>query len=208
MASRTQELNRLLALYRKGIIDEETLVEQIRQIDAEAELRPETAGLGDAEVRALVEVLDGYRAAEESGAATLGTWAEQSTDQALVGGLRTAAAREAKHALLLEQRVRELGGEPEASIPEWLAEFNARLTSEQTTDLERLEMIVARFPDIEASVAPLSEVIGVLADEDPLTAELLRTICVDEVSTLEWAHDAYADRRSEVPDLEPETDPA
>jgi hypothetical protein len=199
VATGKEELKKLLALYRKGIISEEILVEEIREIDQErAAAHPDAFDTEPEEQLALVDTLDAYRAAEESGAQTLLTWARLSTDPALVGGLRTAAAREAKHALLLEQRLRELGAEPKALIPDWLDAFNARITALGATDLDRLRLIVQRFPDIEEAVAPMFDLIELIARTDPLTSELLRTICVDEVSTLEWAHDAYNDRNEIV----------
>lgn len=203
MATGKEELRKLLALYRKGIISEEVLVEQIQEIDREQSLaQSDDVATGPAEKLALLDTLDAYRAAEESGAQTLAAWACQSADPGLVGGLRTAAAREAKHALLLEQRLRELGGEPSAVIPDWLVAFNARITSPGVSDLERLRLIVEHFPDIEGAVTPLFDLITLVGETDPLTSELLRTICVDEVSTLEWAHDAYSDRNESVKEQE------
>ena len=189
-----EETRRLLALYRKGLISEEDLVDQLEDAHRHA-----TAGDGSpgatvgAPSRAIVAVLDGYRAAEESGAETLRRWAELSSDAALAGGLRTIAAREALHAELLAQRVRELGSEPKATAPSWLRDYNAALTDPRASDVERLQTIISQFPDIETALAPLEQTIEALG-EDPLTREMLRTIGQDERSSLEWLHSAYTAR--------------
>lgn len=138
----------------------------------------------------VAERLDACRAAEESGSTTMESWADLSSDPALAGGLRTAAAREATHALLLERRLRELGVEPRASIPGWLLRFNAALLDPKARDVDRLGAIVAQFPDPEAAVEPLDELIDAVRD-DPLTHELLSTIRDDERVTLRWMHASY-----------------
>lgn len=189
-----EETKRLLVLYRKGLISEDNLVDQLEEI------RSATApGIGpvdpltEAGERELVAVLDGYRAAEESGAETLRRWAALSRDAALAGGLRTIAAREALHAQLLEQRVRELGAEPTAAVPTWLSDYNQTLLDPRASDSERLASILRQFPDIEAALAPLEKTIDSL-EADPLTREMLRTIGQDERASLEWLHRAYATR--------------
>jgi hypothetical protein len=186
-----QELSRLLTLYRKGHISEKLLLEQMAEIDGPQGPSHDSRALSRSALR---ELLDGYRAAEASGAQTLGAWAAHSDDAALVGGLRTAAAREAKHAALLEQRLRELGGQPRAVLPGWLADYNSRIADEDVPDVERLALLVERFPDIDQATRPLMVAIEAIEDDD-LTKELLRTICADERSTLEWVHSAYAVRR-------------
>jgi rubrerythrin len=190
--STREEVRRLLALFRKGLIAEDDLLEQLEEIRATGA----EASAGDdapSRVAALLGVLDGYRAAEASGAATLRKWSDLSADAGLAGGLRTIAAREAFHAELLDRRIRELGGEPHARVPAWLADYNEVITDPRATDDDRLEAIVAQFPDIDAALAPLERTIESLAG-DPLTRELLRTIGQDEKASLEWFHSTYATR--------------
>jgi hypothetical protein len=185
-----EETKRLLSLYRKGLISDDDLVAQLEEVRA-AGVASANDGPSASETKSLVEVLDGYRAAEASGAETLRKWAASSRDAALAGGLRTIAAREALHAELLEQRVRELGAEPSAAVPHWLADYNAALLDPAASDSDRLEAIVNQFPDIDAALAPLEQTIGTL-DRDPLTREMLRTIGQDERASLEWLHSVYA----------------
>jgi rubrerythrin len=189
-----EETKRLLVLYRKGLISEENLVDQLEEIRSATATGKEPAEpLTEVSERELVAILDGYRAAEESGAETLKRWAALSRDAALAGGLRTIAAREVLHAQLLEQRVRELGAEPTAAVPAWLSDYNATLLDPRASDSERLASILRQFPDIEAALAPLEKTIDSL-EADPLTREMLRTIGQDERASLEWLHRAYAMR--------------
>ena len=45
-------------------------------------------------------------------------WIDVSTSESVKGGLRTVQGREALHARLMKTRLRELGGESKAQIPE------------------------------------------------------------------------------------------
>lgn len=193
--SARDEVRKLLALFRKGLIAEDDLLGQLEEIRATAADGGTDADAPETRDRAkvLLGLLDGYRAAEASGAATLRKWSDLCADAGLAGGLRTIAAREAFHAELLDRRVRELGGEPHARVPAWLADYNDAITDPRATDDERLGAIVAQFPDIDAALAPLEKTIESIAS-DPLTRELLRTIGQDERASLEWFHSTYATR--------------
>jgi rubrerythrin len=192
--SAREEVRRLLALFRKGLIAEDDLVEQLEDVRGTTAETLENANSDASErVETLLGLLDGYRVAEASGAATLRKWSDLSEDAGLAGGLRTIAAREAVHAELLDRRIRELGGDPHARVPAWLADYNDAITDPRATDDDRLGAIVAQFPDIEAALAPLEKTIESLSG-DPLTRELLRTIGQDERASLEWFHSTYATR--------------
>jgi len=192
--STREEVRRLLALFRKGVIAEDDLLEQLAEVRDAATKPTSSEDVGTtSRAEALLGVLDGYRAAEASGAATLRKWSDLCEDAGLAGGLRTIAAREAFHAELLDRRIRELGGEPQARVPTWLVDYNDAITDPRATDDDRLDAIVAQFPDIDAALAPLEKTIESLAG-DPLTRELLRTIGQDERASLEWFHSTYATR--------------
>lgn len=191
-----ERIKRLLGLFRRGVISEEDLLEQLAEAGAQSHTSQQDRDDSRSAERKRLElafVLDRYRAAEASGAETLTQWSRLSGDNALSGGLRTIAAREAYHAELLACRVRELGAEPRAEIPSWLSEYNSRMSDPAATDVERLEAIVQQFPDIESALTPLAQTIDSI-DEDPLTRELLRTIEQDERASLEWFHSAYTAR--------------
>jgi hypothetical protein len=197
MADSGDEIRKLLRLFRKGHISEEMLLEQMAELvdESPADARAEHAAERDGEARRrkLIAQLDAYRAAEASGAETVASWAQISTDRELKGGLRAVAAREAAHVTLLEQRVRELGGEISAQIPDWLRKYNAAILDPDASDLDRLGAIVAQFPDPEEAVAPLRALASSLEDDD-LSRSLLLGICEDELVTLRWVHEAFTQR--------------
>jgi DNA-binding ferritin-like protein len=137
-----------------------------------------------------IAFLDQFRAGEALGEASLGAWIEVSDTTCVRGGLRTVQAREGMHARLLEQRIKELGGTPEAEVPE--AVYSAAMEqagSREKTDAQKVKDFVARFSDIDAALAPIHELADRL-DDDPETQSLLRTIVQDERSTLEFLTDA------------------
>ncbi len=138
----------------------------------------------------VISFLDQFRAGEALGEASLGAWIEVSDTVCLRGGLRTVQMREGMHARLLEQRIKELGGSPEAEVPE--AVYNAAMERSATTDksdAEKLQAFVAQFPDIDKALAPIYKIADGL-DDDPETQSLLRTIAQDERSTLEFLCEA------------------
>jgi len=198
MPDHPKDLKSLLDAFRDGTVSEEAVLEQIGggRIEAaggtdsrDEAARRRTSGSG-VEEAALLAQLDACRAAEASGSTTMESWADLSSDPVLAGGLRTAAAREATHALLLERRIRELDGQLEAELPDWLARFNAAILDPKARDVDRLGAIVAEFPDPEKALEPLNALIEA-ASGDPLTHELLSTIRDDERVTLRWMHASY-----------------
>lgn len=205
MSEEREELRRLLALYRKGHISEEVFLEQMAELNGAAEFARSADDEEDTPVReepakpTLVQLLDGYRAAEASGAQTLEAWAGLTSDSKLAGGLRTMSAREAAHAFLLEVRIRELGGEPVASVPAWLAGYNKALLDPEADDRDRLAAVVAQFPDTDTALEPLERLIDSIEGDD-LTCELLATIGDDERATLRWFHAAFDARRESSDD--------
>lgn len=194
MSTTREQLDRLLALFRKGAISEEVLLDQLEQV---ADEKPDGDGVAEPVARAdegrLIELLDEFRAAEASGADTLSRWAEMSDDPPLVGGLRALAAREYGHAVLLEHRLRELGVTPAAEIPSWLAGFNKAILSPESTDVERLGALVSRFADIERATERIDHAIE-MAGDDGLTREVLVAIKIDELATIDWLQGAYRSR--------------
>jgi hypothetical protein len=90
--------------------------------------------------------------------------------------------------------VRELGQEPSAQIPEWLAVYNRALTDERASDDDRLGAVVDRFPDVDAALAPLRERIASIR-HDALTRALLDAIALDDELTLRGMHETWAARR-------------
>lgn len=138
----------------------------------------------------VIGFLDQFRAGESLGEASLGAWIAVSDTPCLRGGLRTVQLREGMHARLLEERIKELGGSPQAEVPE--AVHDAQMESAgstEKTDAQKVKEFVALFPDIDAALKPIHDLADRL-DDDQETQSLLRTIAQDERSTLEFLCEA------------------
>jgi DNA-binding ferritin-like protein len=134
----------------------------------------------------VIAFLDEFRAGEALGESSLGAWIHVCRDSTLRGGLRVVQAREASHARLLAERIKELGGALHFEIPDATYEqVMTRSASSETCDAEKVAAFVARFPDPERAVAPIHAVADTL-DDDPETQSLLRTIADDERATLAY----------------------
>ena len=200
---RQLELRRLLRAYRRGLIDEEVFAEQLREIGlgnggapaaeapaAGARLYRVKERTFASEREMLLHFLDEFRAGETFGGVVLSLWLEVARDAALRGGLRVACEREAMHGRLLAARLAELGGRPQATLPEALREAaRARLGARDVPDRDKLAEFLSRLPDAEAAVAPIREVIAQI-EEDCETRALLEAIVADEIATVGWLHEA------------------
>lgn len=141
---------------------------------------------GDAPRERVIHFLDQFRAGEALGEASLGAWIAVCRDPLLRGGLRTVQLREASHARLLAERIKELGGSPHHEIPDASYERVMRLSADTATpDAAKVRDFVERFPDPERALAPLQAVADHL-DDDPETRSLLLAIAQDERATLEF----------------------
>ena len=135
-----------------------------------------------ADKQELLRFLDGFRAGEALGEASLGAWIEVCDCAPLRGGLRTVQQREAMHARLLETRLKELGGSPRVEIPQDRYDKTMQAVgTRDRSDLEKLQEFVAQFPDPDAVIKPILDMAERADDE---TRTLLCTIAQDERSTL------------------------
>ncbi|MEE8167172.1 MAG: hypothetical protein V3T64_16520 [Myxococcota bacterium] len=140
----------------------------------------------------VIELLDGFRAGEALGAASIGAWIDVCTEDCVRGALRTIQQREAMHAQLLEQRLRELGAEPTFEIPAADVERAMKdLGSTQKSDAQKLLDFSQKYPDADVLLKPICDMVARL-DHDQETQWLLRTIVQDERSTLAVVHEACA----------------
>ena len=132
-----------------------------------------------------IAFLDQFRAGEALGESSLGAWIAVCRDTDLRGALRVVQTREGSHARLLAERIKELGGAPRYEIPEdtW-EQVMAGSSSIETSDAEKVEAFVSRFPDPERAFAPIFAIAEQL-DGDPETRSLLCAIAGDERATLE-----------------------
>ena len=144
------------------------------------------------ETPAVVRLLDDLRAAEAAGARVLEAWIAVCALDALRGGLRAVAQREAAHAELLEERLRELGAPCTAAVSEPVLDAAlARYGSAAVSDEEKLVHFLARHPDDSAVTGPIGDLVDAL-DDDPETRELLRLVADGERATLGWLRAYHA----------------
>ena len=143
----------------------------------------------------VLRFLNALRAAEAAGAAVVDAWVAVCPLPSLRGGLRTIAEREAGHAALLEERLRELGGTCDAAIPEAMrAAALARFGSPEVSDEEKLGLVLARYPEEGSVRRPIAHVLELL-DPDLETRELLRLVAEGEGATVAWLRAYHASLR-------------
>ena len=143
----------------------------------------------------MLRFLDALRAAEAAGAAVVDAWVAVCPLPSLRGGLRTIAEREAGHAALLEERLRELGGTCDAAVPDAMrAAAVARFGSSEVPDEEKLGLVLARYPEEGSVRRPIAHVLELL-DPDLETRELLRLVAEGEGATVAWLRAYHASLR-------------
>ena len=173
--------------------EQEQIRSQLASLDARvAQIPAAAAGTGVATTEETIAFLDQFRAGEALGEASLGSWIAVCHTDCLRGGLRTVQLREASHARLLEERIKELGGSPSFELPESVhRQAMEDAGSAERSDALKLKEFVSRFADIDAALAPIHALADRL-DADQETQSLLRTIVQDERATLEFLHEACA----------------
>ncbi|MFQ5668541.1 MAG: hypothetical protein ACE5I7_19220 [Candidatus Binatia bacterium] len=184
----TVEVKRLLKAYRKGLISEELFADQMAEIYGNGNDKTYTYNgrAYSSERKMVLSVLDGFRAAEAFGAESLQVWIACCQVACLRGGLRTICHREAYHARLLEERLKELGGECRAQIPEPLRhEALTGLASREVTDVLKLQGVLARTAGIQDATAALRAAVDQI-EEDQETKHILLTILDDEAASTRW----------------------
>jgi len=131
----------------------------------------------------IIDFLDGYRVAEATAATGLGAWIAASDTDCLRGGLRVVQLREASHAKLFEERIKELGGSPKAEASEELEAFLiGTLGDPDKSDADKLQAFVAQAGD--PKVLEQLESLAARMDADQETQFLLRAVIEDERASL------------------------
>jgi hypothetical protein len=134
----------------------------------------------------VLRFLDNLRAAESAARDVFAAWIAVCPLDGLRGGLSAIAEREAGHAALLADRVRELGGLCTAEVAEPVRTAAlGRFGSPMISDEEKLGLVVARYPDDAAAAFPIARMLDELA-EDPETHEILRLVADAEAATIAW----------------------
>ena len=118
----------------------------------------------------------------------LNRWVEVSDQECVKGGLRVVQQREAYHAQILEERLRELGGSPQCSVPAERREKELPFfASTDSNDIEKLQSITAQLKDKDLTeiLKPLTDAIDQIQD-DQHSKELLGSLVDDEMSSVKW----------------------
>ena len=188
MATTDFEARQLLKAYRKGLISDELFEEQMQ------ELQDGTTSQGysyngksyETEKELVLGILDEFRCAEDFAAEYLNRWVEVSDQECVKGGLRVVQQREAYHAQILEERLRELGGSPQCTVPSERREKELPFfASTDSNDLEKLQSIAAQLKDPVEILKPLTDAIDQIQD-DQHSKELLGSLVDDEMSSVKW----------------------
>jgi hypothetical protein len=199
------ELRQLLRAYRRGLISDEVLEEQLHEIGAVGSgATPNGHALAHPAAPAkvyrvrdrtfaterdmILHFLDEFRAGETFGGEVFALWYSVCRDPRVRGGLQVVREREAMHGKLLAARIAALGGHSQAALPEkFQSAARARLGSAEISDADKLADFVRRLPDAEAAVAPIRAVIAQI-EQDCESRALLENVLEDELATVRWFH--------------------
>lgn len=197
------ELRQLLRAYRRGLISDEVLEEQLQEIGVvgngatpNGHARPaEPARAYRVRERTfaterdmVLHFLDEFRAGETFGGEVFALWYSVCRDPRVRGGLQVVREREAMHGKLLAARIATLGGHSQAALPDkFQTAARARLGSAEISDADKIADFVRRLPDAEAAVAPIRAVIAQI-EQDCESRALLENVLEDELATVRWFH--------------------
>ena len=191
MATADFEVKQLLKAYRKGLISDELFEAQMRELQNGTGKYKALGKSFDNEKEMIVALLDEYRCAENFAAEYLGSWNAVSDQDCVKGGLRVIERREAYHAKLLEDRLRELGGAPQCTPT--AAQRNKEMAvyaAKDKTDAEKLQYVADQITDLPKALSFITDVIDQI-QEDQQTKELLRSLVQDEMSSAQWLLEAH-----------------
>ena len=196
MATATQdfEAKQLLKAYRKGLISDDLFEAQMREVrncSSNGSGKYIYDGKSHATEREMImHLLDEYRCAENFASEYLGCWNEVSDTECVKGGLRVIQRREAYHAKLLEDRLRELGGSPQCTVPtEQRTKEMGVYASKDKSDGEKLLHVADQIQDLPKVLSFITDVIDQI-QEDQQSKELLRSLVQDEESSAKWLMEA------------------
>src|SRR5262245_13505894 len=166
MATATQdfEARQLLKAYRKGLISDELFAAQIVELTKEgqnghAQYTYNGKAVGS-EREMIMQLLDEFRCRENFAAEFFGRWVDVSDQECARGGLRVVQQREAYHARVLEDRLRELGGIPQCTVSAERREKDLALyASKEKTDAEKLLALTAGLTDPAKTLKYITSVI-------------------------------------------------
>lgn len=188
MATADFEVRQLLKAYRKGLISDDLFEEEMQDLQngngAQGYMYNGTCH--ETEKEMVMALLDEFRCGENFAAEYLNRWVEVSDQECVKGGLRVVQQREAYHADILEARLRELGGDPQCTVPTERRDKELPYFADANkTDLEKLQSIAAQVNDPATVLKPLTDAIAQIQD-DQHSKELLSSLVDDEMSSVKW----------------------
>ena len=190
MATADFEVRQLLKAYRKGLISDDLFEEEMQGLQngngngAQGYMYNGTCY--ETEKEMVTALLDEFRCGENFAAEYLNRWVEVSDQECVKGGLRVVQQREAYHAEILEARLRELGGDPQCTVPTERRDKELPYFADANkTDLEKLQSIAAQVNDPATVLKPLTDAIAQIQD-DQHSKELLSSLVDDEMSSVKW----------------------
>jgi hypothetical protein len=190
MATADFETRQLLKAYRKGLISDELFEAQMRELRTGTGKYVANGKSHASEREMIVALLDEYRCAENFASEYLNCWNEVSDQDCVKGGLRVIQQREAYHAKLLEDRLRELGGIPQCTVStEQRTKEMAVYASKEKKDAEKLQYVANQIQDLPKALSFITDVIDQI-HEDQQSKELLRSLVQDEMSSAQWLLEA------------------
>jgi bacterioferritin (cytochrome b1) len=191
MATADFETKQLLKAYRKGLITDELFEAQMRELQNGTGKYTVNGKSHASEKEMIVALLDEYRCAENFASEYLNCWNEVSGTECVKGGLRVIQRREAYHAKLLEDRLRELGGTPQCTVPtEQRTREMGVYASKDKNDCEKLQYVADQVQDLPKALSFITNVIDQI-QEDQQSKELLRSLVQDEQSSVQWLLEAH-----------------
>lgn len=196
MATVESEVKQLLKAYRKGLISDELFEAEILEMtkagqNGRGQYTYNGKSVGS-ESEMIMQLLDEFRCRENFAAEYLNRWIEVSDQECARGGLRVVQQREAYHARVLEDRLRELGGIPQCRVsPERREKDLAFYASANKTDAQKLLELNALITEPAKNLKYITDVIDQI-QEDQQSKELLRSLVQDEMSSITWLKEACA----------------
>lgn len=140
----------------------------------------------------IIHLMQTYQSTEGFNASFLNRWLEVSPNPGVQGGLRMVQTREAIHARLMRERLRELGETTFVEVSEERRNKEVPFfASEEKSDIEKLGLLVTLFSDADYYMEPLTKFIDEV-QQDLLSKELLRLILDDEYATVGWFRRMHA----------------
>jgi hypothetical protein len=185
------EFRQLLRAYRAGLITEETFEAEMATLDNSNGHAGQPKGFEAfgksyrSERDAIVSFLDKVQAAESNAGVAFGDWAKVCTTDCIRSGIKMIAERESYHGRVFNQRIRELGAEPRATVSEESKKFAACAADAGMSDCDKLLTVASAISNPEAVIQPILDFANLIT-EDQETKEALRLFAEDELSSTRW----------------------